>query len=148
MVCRISSLINMALTSYLMLGSIFCFHLLMLFLFISVSNHYQIKITTNSILSLVLFHFKLFVNGFSVFFMFFSFWCFAFWNLNFFGLEGHVFQSLRGPRGGMIFFKKEPVLGIDLETAINNAVFPGLQVNLDSPSFPPLSILFPCSVIS
>ncbi|KAH9299159.1 hypothetical protein KI387_030841 [Taxus chinensis] len=36
-------------------------------------------------------------------------------------------KSLRGPRGGMIFFKKEPVLGIDLETAINNAVFPGLQ---------------------
>jgi glycine hydroxymethyltransferase len=28
----------------------------------------------------------------------------------------------------MIFFKKENVLGIDLETAINNAVFPGLQV--------------------
>ncbi|KAK2632121.1 hypothetical protein EUGRSUZ_L01968 [Eucalyptus grandis] len=36
-------------------------------------------------------------------------------------------QSLRGPRGGMIFFKKEPVLGVDLESAINNAVFPGLQ---------------------
>ncbi|XP_047967019.1 serine hydroxymethyltransferase 3, chloroplastic-like [Salvia hispanica] len=36
-------------------------------------------------------------------------------------------KSLRGPRGGMIFFKKEPVLGVDLETAINNAVFPGLQ---------------------
>ncbi|CAM6023774.1 unnamed protein product [Sphagnum balticum] len=36
-------------------------------------------------------------------------------------------KSLRGPRGGMIFFKKENVLGIDLETAINNAVFPGLQ---------------------
>ncbi|XP_031504761.1 serine hydroxymethyltransferase 3, chloroplastic [Nymphaea colorata] len=36
-------------------------------------------------------------------------------------------KSLRGPRGGMIFYKKEPVLGIDLETAINNAVFPGLQ---------------------
>eukprot|EP01018_Ginkgo_biloba_P006469 Gb_16208 [translate_table: standard] len=36
-------------------------------------------------------------------------------------------KSLRGPRGGMIFFKKEPVLGLDLETAINNAVFPGLQ---------------------
>ncbi|XP_050134721.1 serine hydroxymethyltransferase 3, chloroplastic-like isoform X2 [Malus sylvestris] len=36
-------------------------------------------------------------------------------------------KSLRGPRGGMIFFKKETVLGVDLETAINNAVFPGLQ---------------------
>lgn len=36
-------------------------------------------------------------------------------------------KSLRGPRGGMIFFKKDPVLGIDLESAINNAVFPGLQ---------------------
>ena len=39
------------------------------------------------------------------------------------------FQSLRGPRGGMIFFKKDTVLGVDLETAINNAVFPGLQVS-------------------
>lgn len=37
-------------------------------------------------------------------------------------------QSLRGPRGGMIFFKREPVLGVDLESAVNNAVFPGLQV--------------------
>ncbi|KAK4354800.1 hypothetical protein RND71_026994 [Anisodus tanguticus] len=36
-------------------------------------------------------------------------------------------KSLRGPRGGMIFFKKDPVLGVDLEAAINNAVFPGLQ---------------------
>ncbi|KAL3498578.1 hypothetical protein ACH5RR_041310 [Cinchona calisaya] len=36
-------------------------------------------------------------------------------------------KSLRGPRGGMIFFKKDLVLGIDLESAINNAVFPGLQ---------------------
>lgn len=36
-------------------------------------------------------------------------------------------KSLRGPRGGMIFFKRDPVLGVDLETAINNAVFPGLQ---------------------
>ncbi|KAB5553169.1 hypothetical protein DKX38_010480 [Salix brachista] len=35
--------------------------------------------------------------------------------------------SLRGPRGGMIFFKKDPVLGVDMEPAINNAVFPGLQ---------------------
>ena len=30
----------------------------------------------------------------------------------------------------MIFFKKDPVLGVDLESAINNAVFPGLQVSL------------------
>lgn len=29
----------------------------------------------------------------------------------------------------MIFFKKDPVLGVDLESAINNAVFPGLQVS-------------------
>jgi hypothetical protein len=28
----------------------------------------------------------------------------------------------------MIFFKKDPVLGVDMESAINNAVFPGLQV--------------------
>lgn len=39
-------------------------------------------------------------------------------------------QSLRGPRGGMIFFRKDPVLGFDLESAINNAVFPGLQVSI------------------
>lgn len=36
-------------------------------------------------------------------------------------------KSLRGPRGGMIFFKKDPVLGVGLESSINNAVFPGLQ---------------------
>ncbi|KAJ1377928.1 Serine hydroxymethyltransferase [Sesbania bispinosa] len=36
-------------------------------------------------------------------------------------------KSLRGPRGGMIFFKKDTVHGVDLEPAINNAVFPGLQ---------------------
>ncbi|KAF9589728.1 hypothetical protein IFM89_028637 [Coptis chinensis] len=36
-------------------------------------------------------------------------------------------KSLRGPRGGMIFFKKDTVLGVDLESSINNAVFPGLQ---------------------
>ncbi|KAJ7514295.1 hypothetical protein O6H91_23G037700 [Diphasiastrum complanatum] len=36
-------------------------------------------------------------------------------------------KSLRGPRGGMIFFKRERVLDVDLEMAINNAVFPGLQ---------------------
>lgn len=46
------------------------------------------------------------------------------------GPKLHYFvQSLRGPRGGMIFFKKDPILGVDLETAINNAVFPGLQVS-------------------
>lgn len=36
-------------------------------------------------------------------------------------------KSLRGPRGGMIFYKKDLVLGVDLESAISNAVFPGLQ---------------------
>ncbi|CAL1404479.1 unnamed protein product [Linum trigynum] len=36
-------------------------------------------------------------------------------------------KSLRGPRGGMIFFRKDPILGVDLESSINNAVFPGLQ---------------------
>ncbi|KAL4298009.1 hypothetical protein GQ457_12G031560 [Hibiscus cannabinus] len=36
-------------------------------------------------------------------------------------------KSLRGPRGGMIFFRKDPIHGVDLESAINNAVFPGLQ---------------------
>ena len=39
----------------------------------------------------------------------------------------------------MIFFKKDPVLGVDLETAINNAVFPGLQVSLTS--FSPITNL-------
>ncbi|XP_026460421.1 serine hydroxymethyltransferase 3, chloroplastic-like, partial [Papaver somniferum] len=34
-------------------------------------------------------------------------------------------KSLRGPRGGMIFFKKVHVLWVDMESAINNAVFPG-----------------------
>ncbi|XP_022850769.1 serine hydroxymethyltransferase 3, chloroplastic-like, partial [Olea europaea var. sylvestris] len=36
--------------------------------------------------------------------------------------------SLRGPRGGMIFFKRDPILGVNLESAINNAVFPSLQI--------------------
>lgn len=31
----------------------------------------------------------------------------------------------------MIFFKKDPVHGVDLEPAINNSVFPGLQVNYE-----------------
>lgn len=30
----------------------------------------------------------------------------------------------------MIFFKKDPVNGVELESAINNAVFPGLQVEI------------------
>ena len=30
----------------------------------------------------------------------------------------------------MIFFKKDPVNGVELESAINNAVFPGLQVDI------------------
>jgi len=34
----------------------------------------------------------------------------------------------------MIFFKKDTVHGVDLEPAINNAVFPGLQVNWECPS--------------
>ncbi|RZC70561.1 hypothetical protein C5167_033718 [Papaver somniferum] len=37
-------------------------------------------------------------------------------------------KSLRGPRGGMIFFKKDHVLWVDMESVINNAVFPGLQI--------------------
>ncbi|CAJ1936952.1 unnamed protein product [Sphenostylis stenocarpa] len=37
------------------------------------------------------------------------------------------FYSLRGPRGGMIFFKKDSVHGVELESAINNVVFPGLR---------------------
>lgn len=32
----------------------------------------------------------------------------------------------------MIFFKKDTVHGVDLEYAINNAVFPGLQVSRTS----------------
>jgi glycine hydroxymethyltransferase len=36
-------------------------------------------------------------------------------------------KSLRGPRGGMIFFKKACREGVDVETAINSAVFPALQ---------------------
>lgn len=30
----------------------------------------------------------------------------------------------------MIFFRKDPVNGVELESAINNAVFPGLQVEI------------------
>ncbi|CAA2983340.1 serine hydroxymethyltransferase 3, chloroplastic-like [Olea europaea subsp. europaea] len=36
-------------------------------------------------------------------------------------------KSLRVPRGGMIFFRRDPILGVDLESVINNVVFPGLQ---------------------
>ncbi|GAQ80566.1 serine hydroxymethyltransferase [Klebsormidium nitens] len=36
-------------------------------------------------------------------------------------------KSLRGPRGGVIFFRKTEHNGINIETAINQAVFPGLQ---------------------
>lgn len=36
-------------------------------------------------------------------------------------------KSLRGPRGGMIFFKKNCREGVDVESAVNNAVFPALQ---------------------
>jgi len=36
-------------------------------------------------------------------------------------------KSLRGPRGGMIFFRKGEKYGNTLQDAINGAVFPGLQ---------------------
>ena len=36
-------------------------------------------------------------------------------------------KSLRGPRGGMIFFRKNAREGVDIEGAINSAVFPALQ---------------------
>ena len=36
-------------------------------------------------------------------------------------------KSLRGPRGGMIFFKKDCRAGVDVEAAVNSAVFPALQ---------------------
>jgi len=36
-------------------------------------------------------------------------------------------KSLRGPRGGMIFFRRGGEVGDRFEGAINNAVFPGLQ---------------------
>eukprot|EP00959_Pyramimonas_sp_CCMP1952_P002033 41643-Pyramimonas_sp.AAC.1 len=36
-------------------------------------------------------------------------------------------KSLRGPRGGMIFYRKGEKFGDTLEKAINSAVFPGLQ---------------------
>jgi len=36
-------------------------------------------------------------------------------------------KSLRGPRSGIIFYKKGETKGLDLEKAINSAVFPGLQ---------------------
>jgi len=36
-------------------------------------------------------------------------------------------KSLRGPRGGMIFYRKGEKYGNTLEQAVNSAVFPGLQ---------------------
>lgn len=40
-------------------------------------------------------------------------------------------KSLRGPRAGIIFYRKKPLAkageGVDIETAINDAVFPALQ---------------------
>ena len=40
-------------------------------------------------------------------------------------------KSLRGPRAGMIFYRRTPIAacgeGVDVETEINNAVFPSLQ---------------------
>jgi glycine hydroxymethyltransferase len=36
-------------------------------------------------------------------------------------------KSLRGPRGGVIFYRKAEHNGINIETSINQAVFPGLQ---------------------
>ena len=42
----------------------------------------------------------------------------------------------------MIFFKKDPILVVDLESAINNAVFPGLQVGWD-PNLCSLFLGFP-----
>lgn len=46
----------------------------------------------------------------------------------------------------MIFFKKDPVLGVDLESAINNAVFPGLQVGWFL-SFPNNDIAIVCILL-
>lgn len=36
-------------------------------------------------------------------------------------------KSLRGPRGGMIFSRTAPINGVDIPSAVNTAVFPGLQ---------------------
>lgn len=41
-------------------------------------------------------------------------------------------KSLRGPRGGVIFYRKAEHNGINIETSINQAVFPGLQVGWDT----------------
>ncbi|KAJ4951592.1 hypothetical protein NE237_028424 [Protea cynaroides] len=54
-------------------------------------------------------------------------------------------KSLRGPRGGMIFFKKDPVLGVDLESAINNAVFPGLQGGPHNHTIGGLAVCLKCA---
>ena len=55
-------------------------------------------------------------------------------------------KSLRGPRGGMIFFRKGEKYGDTLEKAINSAVFPGLQVWIPCPMHggPFLCIAFMC----
>ncbi|MCI11978.1 serine hydroxymethyltransferase mitochondrial-like, partial [Trifolium medium] len=42
-------------------------------------------------------------------------------------------KSMRGPGGGMIFFKKGFMHGIDMESAFYIGVFPGLLVNLEYP---------------
>ena len=52
----------------------------------------------------------------------------------------------------MIFYKKDTILGVDLESSINNAVFPGLQVRCYSSlsakySFAPLFIFILCNLL-
>jgi glycine hydroxymethyltransferase len=39
-------------------------------------------------------------------------------------------KTLRGPRSGIIFYRKDKPKDLDLETLINNAVFPGSQVSV------------------
>ena len=38
-------------------------------------------------------------------------------------------KTLRGPRSGIIFFRRD-LVELNLETRINNAVFPGCQVRV------------------
>ena len=40
---------------------------------------------------------------------------------------GYRHKTLRGPRAGLIFFKKEGEAGKDLEKRVNDAVFPACQ---------------------